>query len=350
MNIKVAIADRDEVYLERLGEGLQKNSDVICTRYSEQEAFLHALKNRKFDVVLFDPSMLEGLEGRTVDFSGVTVPVVLYAEGTDLSGLPGNVEKIAKYQRISGIYRDMVDLFASKRSGGMTSRQSSMVIAVFSPAGGTGKSTISFKLAGQLAAAGRRSLYVNLEDVPGTDAFAAAGSTGGMDEFFSFVMDGEGDVGLKLEACAAELSPGLSFLPPFSSLMDANGTSADALTDMLDKAAQTARFSCVIVDLSAGLSEKNRAILNRADHIVLVEKPDPCTQAKMGRFLGQYNLMEDYGPKLARVQNFDIGREQLWSSCPYPVIGRIPFAGTMGEENMLAFAGRLDDLDISRFL
>ena len=350
MNIRVAIADRDEVYLERLGDGLQKNSDIICTRYSEPGAFFHALKNRKVDVVLFDTSILEGVEWSSLDFSGVTVPAVLYHEETETKDLPTGIEKVMKYQRVSGIYRSIVDLFASKGRKGLESGQSSTVIAVFSPAGGTGKSTVAFKLAGQLAAAGRRSLYISVEDVPGAEAFVAAGGAGGMDELYSFVMDEKGDVGLKLEACAAELSPGLSYLAPFGNLMDANDTSAQNLSELLEKVAGTGRFSCVVVDMSTGLSEKNRMILTQADHVVLVEKPDPCTQAKMRRFLGQYNLMEDYGPKMVRVQNFDIGKAQLYSDCPYPVIGRIPFAGTMGEENMLSFAGRLPDLDISSFL
>ncbi len=349
MNIRVAIADRDEVYLERLGEGLQKNSDIICTRYSEPGAFSHALKNRKFDVVLFDTSMLDGQSWGVSDFANVTVPVVLYREGMETADLPTGMERIAKYQRISGIYRAIVDLFASKSKSGLESGQSSTVIAVFSPAGGTGKSTVAFKLARQLAAAGRRSLYLCAEDVPGAEAFVPAGGAGGMDELYSFVMDGQGDVGLKLEACAVEISPGLSYLAPFGNLMDANDTSAQSMANLLEKVAGTGRFSCVVVDMSTGLSEKNRLILTQADHVVLVEKPDPCTQAKMRRFLGQYNMMEDYGPKMVRVQNFDIGKEQLFASCPYPVIGRIPFAGTMGEENMLSFADRLLDLDISRF-
>ena len=121
MNIRVAIADRDEVYLERLGEGLQKNSDIICTRYSEPGAFFHALKNRKFDVVLFDTSILEGVEWSSLDFSGVTVPAVLYHEETETKDLPTGIEKVMKYQRVSGIYRSIVDLFASKGRKGLES-------------------------------------------------------------------------------------------------------------------------------------------------------------------------------------------------------------------------------------
>ena len=107
MNIKVAIADRDESYLDRLGEGLQRYKHLTCTRYSDPETFQRALLSRTFDVVLFDVSILSEKGDSIPDLSNVTLPIFLYHGDTEIGILPSYIEKIDKYQRVSGIYRRM---------------------------------------------------------------------------------------------------------------------------------------------------------------------------------------------------------------------------------------------------
>lgn len=350
MNIRIAIADQNETYLERLGEGLQKYKNLSCTRYSDSAAFLRALSARKFDVVLFDTSMLEDSGYQTADFSNTALPIVLYHEDTDLRFLPPDIEKIDKYQRISQIYRNLADLYALIGEGRAEAGNRASLIAVYSPAGGTGKTVVSWKLAQQISAAGGQVLYLNMEEIPSFAAFARPGEQGGLDELYTFALQRSGDIKLKLEACVQEISHGLYTMNPFGNLMDIGGLTESDVEELLEKIVSSGKFTHVIVDMSSSLSGKNRQILTKAGFIVLVEKPDRCTQAKMQRLLGQYNLMEDYAYKMVRVQNFDIGRPQLWSDCQIPVVGKIPFCGSMGDDNMLAFVSQFNPLDLNRIL
>lgn len=344
MNIKVAIADRDESYLDRLGEGLQRYKHLTCTRYSDPETFQRALLSRTFDVVLFDVSILSEKGDSIPDLSNVTLPIFLYHGDTEIGILPSYIEKIDKYQRVSGIYRRMTQLLHQHTSS-MEQGERAALIAVYSPAGGTGKTVISWKLGKQLADGGKKVLYLSLEDVPAADAFVKNGGQSGMDMVFPFARKAQEDIGSKMDGCMQEVFPNLYYLAPFSDLEDGMEVSEEEWGDFLVKLSAVGNVQYIILDMESGLSPRNRMLLLLADYIVLVEKPDPCTQAKMKRFLGQRALLEDYSYKMVRVQNFDIGNDTLWSDCGIAVAGRFPFFSAMGRADMLRFIERFPQLD-----
>jgi Mrp family chromosome partitioning ATPase len=89
----------------------------------------------------------------------------------------GGIEgKIAKYQPLDRFFARLVSVYASMQRGGLdaeTEPSSCRTTAVYSAAGGAGKTTVAMNLAKHLAEQGRRVIVLNLESLGSVSAFIA---------------------------------------------------------------------------------------------------------------------------------------------------------------------------------
>ncbi|MBR1851721.1 MAG: hypothetical protein IJ794_00895, partial [Lachnospiraceae bacterium] len=60
MIIKMAIADNNDEYIERLLNVLEGYEDLNLSVYTDRSALEQALASKHFDVFLFDPSVYDG--------------------------------------------------------------------------------------------------------------------------------------------------------------------------------------------------------------------------------------------------------------------------------------------------
>lgn len=318
MLMRVAVADENAEYVRRILSVLEEYENLSLSAYTDKQEFEKALEKKHFDVLLFDPSVSDGQKtaGKT------SLAIVLLDETEDLPEGLKSFRKIHKYQRISYIYRQILELYAEvcKDQGEVAGQSRTTALAFYSPAGGVGKTTLALTTAVRLAMGGYRTFYLNLEDMAAEDCFLPQNGEKGLSEIAS--LDENVHFSMKVQGLLQNRQENLYYLNHFDSPNDLCEMAEKELGELLRQLERTGLFDFMIVDMGTALNGKTRQVFEIADRIVLVEKDDAIAGKKLERFLEQVHIMAEYGGKMTRVLNFDRGRGSRIAS-EVPLAGKI---------------------------
>ena len=145
MNISIAVVDSDKEYNKRLSEVLQQYDELTIYICSSVQQFQKTMENNHIDVVLFDPDISE----ERLTFPGIKLPICLYSDEARNRSLYADFAKVIKYQRVSNIYKEFIREYADKAgySADFDYSQNTGILAVYSPIGGSGKTTVALAIA-----------------------------------------------------------------------------------------------------------------------------------------------------------------------------------------------------------
>ena len=322
MIIKMAIADTNEEYLERLLSIFEEYEELNLSVYTEKYALETALLSKKFDIVLFDASLYDGQTA----LNRSSLAILLMDES---KGVPENcreLPKVNKYQRISRIYQQILSLYAeiSGDVGNVLGRDSVSMIAFYSPVGGAGKTTLSLVTATKLAMQGRRTLYVNLEDIASEECYLPRTKEKGMSEIVAS-LGSNINFSMKIQSLLQSKIENLYYLNHFDSPNDLSEITGEEVSELLVQLGKSGLFDYVIIDMGVELNQRLLSVFEEVHKIVLVEKPDTIAATKMTCFLSQVHIINNYYKKMLRLLNFDNGRSTDIQS-DIPRIGRIGVA------------------------
>ena len=319
MLIKVAVADENTEYVNRILNVLEEYEDLSLSVYTEKQAFEQAAGTRHFDVLLLDPSVYDG----QIAIGKSSLIIILLDETEELPESLKSLRKIHKYQRISHIYQQILELYAEvcKDLGEVAGQGRTATIAFYSPAGGVGKTTLALTAAAKLALRGYRTFYLSLEDIASEDCYLPQNAEKGLSEIASYL--GESiHFAMKIQGLLQSKLEKLYYLNHFDSPNDLCEMTQEELGELMEQLERTGLFDFMIVDMGAALNGKTRQIFEMADKIVLVERSDAMAQKKLNIFLSQTHIMAEYGGKMFRVLNFDRGRGSM-TACEVPLAGKI---------------------------
>ena len=154
MRVKLLIATDDAEYAEHLSCSIsERHADVIDVSVCRsQENLRELLVAQRFDAALLEASMIAGM-----DLSAVGLPLLLWTDRECEAVTSAKLAKIKKYQRVSSIASDVLEQYAavSPDVRGPDSGKAH-VTAVWSPAGGVGKTTVALALAAKRPQTGKR--------------------------------------------------------------------------------------------------------------------------------------------------------------------------------------------------
>ena len=182
---------------------------------------------------------------------------------------------------------------------GAVDGESAQVITVFSPKGGTGKTTTSCNLAATAAAAGKRTLLLDL-DLQFGDTSIMLGL-----EPRKTLLDLVSDAGVmdadKLAGYVSETSIGVDVLPAPLRPEDAERVGEDRVAQLLEVARQV--YDVIVVDTSPYFHGPMLATLDRTDLLVLVAGPDVPTLKNLRLTLHTLDLLGFAAEKTRVVLN-----------------------------------------------
>ena len=104
MILKIAIADKNSEYIRRILNVLETYGDIDVSVFTDEKSLEGALDNRKFDVLLFDESIVQGIVIEKKDM----LSILLLDENTGVDESFLDFKKIYKYQRVSKIYQQIL--------------------------------------------------------------------------------------------------------------------------------------------------------------------------------------------------------------------------------------------------
>lgn len=211
-----------------------------------------------------------------------------------------------------------------------------IIIAFYSPQGGTGKTTISFNLAINYALKKLKVLFVDLGLFSSIDNYFNQKAPGkGINYLFSILRQDSSilniDTGISYIKDAVH-----SFLPEHLDVLISDnpvimdGIAFDEMCQLLDIIAASRLYDVVIVDMSSELSERNMAAMFRAQHIILVINPDVSAIHKLVSF--KNNVASKIALSDAKIEivankcirQASVVADEICDITGYEVIERIP--------------------------
>ena len=331
MNISLAIADTNRRYVEKLSEVLQQYHDLTISLFTNAEKLQAALDQTRFDVLLFDPD----ISPERLSISGVKLAVCLYSDGCGNMGLYPDCAKILKYQRISNIYKNMLREYADKAGeyADFGNRTSTKLIGVYSPAGGSGKTTVALAIASRLKSMGNAVLFVNTEQLES----ASFVNTHDEDGLAMLVEDAENEnvnFKVKLTAISKHGMDDMEYVEGFTRLVDYAAMTGEDIGNVFRRMKRESDYRYVIIDMDSNLDAVNKTIFELADQVVIVEKPGELPVRKMELFAQQV-LVQEQKNKLVRILNFAESNSVYCNELDVPVIGTIHNYGNLKLDSII---------------
>lgn len=319
MIIKIAIAENNEVYLERLMNVFEEYEELSLSVYTDKRSLENALSARHFDVLLFNPEIFDG----QMSLDKTTVAVLLLDESKRVPESCADFAKVKKYQRISMIYKRILELYAEicGNVGKILGQRSVTAIGFYSPIGGAGKTTLALVTATKLAMKGYRTFYINLEDVSSEDCYLPQNGEKGLSEMVSS-LESNVNFQMKSQSLLQTKQDNLFYMNHFESPNDVYEITGEEIDELLKKFINTGLFDYIIIDLGVSLNKKMLQVFESVDKIVLIEKPDAISRKKMTTFFNQVHIIKEYGNKMYRIMNFENGHSSAVQT-NIPMIGKV---------------------------
>lgn len=318
MNISIAIVDKNREYLDRLVEVLQEYKELTVSMFTSAERLEQVLQTKKIDIVLFDPDVSE----EKISLKGCGMGICLYSDEAKNTALYAVEHKVLKYQRVSMIYKEILKLYAGEAniSFDLGGSKNTRVLAVYSPIGGSGKTTVSLAMASKLASYGKNVLYLNLEQL-NSSSCANPYVEEGMISLVEAVNENV-NFELTMKGIMKKGLNGVLYVEGFERIVDYNIVTKEEVYKVLDNIRKCDICDIVIVDMNSYIDVIGQAVFELADDIIVIGKPGELPEQKMSTF-AQQALVLEHRNKMCQVSNFMEGNGGLAKYLDVEEIGRV---------------------------
>jgi len=288
MIIKLAIADKDQVYAEKLIKYLSCNySDKLEIYYFTEVAEFHNfIKKNKVDIVISTETFgvdLKQVPERTI--------FVYFSESTSIDTI-NDKRTICKYQKIDLIYKEIISIYAERTTNfgyKVNEGDTTKLITFVSCSGGTGSSTTAAACAINFTRMGKKVLYLNLERFGTANLFFNAEGTFNIGDIIYAIKSKKTNLSLKLESTVKRDISGVYFYDPTVMAMDILELDVEDIKKLIDEVKITGGYDYIIVDTDFTLDKKIALLFDYSNNIVFVSDGKDVSNAK---FLRAYKAME----------------------------------------------------------
>ena len=295
MRIKLAILDQDANYLTRITNVFtSKFSDKLeIYSFSDLDVAISKLEDAKINVFIASDNfeMDETLLPRHCGF----------AYFVDSAGIETykKYPAICKYQKVESIYKTILEIFSDNVSESIglkwISDSSARVITFASASGGVGCSTAAAACAKSLALAGRKTLYINLEQFGCVDRFFTGEGQANFDDVIYALKSQQARLSLKLESCVKQDVSGVCFYSSPKSALDVADLKASEMSRLMADLKLTGCYENIVIDVNFSLCELNLEVLGYSDAIIFVLDGADASLIKFTRAYHALEILERQG-------------------------------------------------------
>lgn len=347
--INVVLIDKDELYLNRLTNYLIDKADSFnVSSFSSPEILDEFLVNKsnKVDVLVLP------MDFANDSIKQLTIPAkVILSEGPG-SKLEG-FESVYKYQKADKFLSDILQIFSEKtgRTDAVTrGNKNTKIVGVYSPVGGSGKTTIALALSTLCASFGLKVFYLNFEKLNSSDAFFAPAPQGSMSDVFLALKTKGANIGLKLIAnCYTDPATKINYINSPDSAMEYNELTESEITRLLQEFDNLGKYDLVFVDMHSAFDKFNTDILTCCDQILMPFCQDSLSLVKMTAFLREFKFHDSLSsltPKIHMIANkTDANGTAVIQSELVPkraIEAYIPYSPVFADIKNLSYAGNLN--------
>lgn len=261
---KLAVLEPEQAYAEVLLNFLQDKKEPLfeISVFTRESAFEDYLKTEKVTVLLISESC------EYEKYKDQVEVVMLLSAGTVLRE-GEEYPSVYKFQSAEQIFRKVNEVYVKtcKDTGSTYFPRTGKYckqIGIFSPYGGTGKTTLSVVL-GNFLGAKQRVLVVNLEQFQKNYSWMPQGATQGVSEFLYYVQQEGGHAEEKLASLVCTLG-NLEYLPGVSNYLDLEQLAEEEMQEFVYRLMAASQAEVIIYDISF-LGKGLWKILEQCDRI-----------------------------------------------------------------------------------
>ncbi len=350
MNIKILIADQSKEYLDRLIDKLQEYSELDISIATSYDKLIKTMNNNRYDIVLFNSDLSDS----KISFNSVKLAICLYDEEQENSRLYKELKFIRKYQRISNIYKELIDSYSCEAgySPDFSNGISTKIVAVYSPMGGIGKTTTALVLTQKLQAAGYNSLFISLEQTD-SSSIIYPHEKEGITELIAAASgseaDDEGSFDIKLRSIVKEGAGNTRYVEGFSRIVDYMDVSDEDIERLFEKIRKVSNSDYVIVDMNSNIDALANKVFELSDKIVIVERDNESFKHKFD-IISSYPPIQDVWNKVVTVDNFAHGSYLNKNNVNADNIGYISDYGSIAMEDLIRESVRNSNISIDKIV
>ena len=298
MRVKLLIASDDADYSEHIsGYISEHHTDVIdVTVCSSVERLKELLRIQNFDAALLEASQIGG-----IDLCAIMLPMLLWTDDVCAEVAPAELKKINKYQRISAITASVLEncAIASPYLRDPDTGKA-RITAVWSPAGGVGKTSVALAFAASKVSENKNVLYLNLESFSSVPVYFS--ETGkGISAVFEMLENSECNVKMLIQSINRQDRGGISYFCRPDNFDDLNILSVENIGVLTNACAGVSDE--LIIDLSCACDERTRQVFSIADKVLLVIDQTNMAKNKLSQFVYQHDMFDLIKNKAALVIN-----------------------------------------------
>ncbi|MCD8086241.1 MAG: hypothetical protein LUF28_07965 [Clostridiales bacterium] len=351
MKIKIALLTSDTQYTDKLLAAitLQYADKVDLSIFTQKQVAETVLVEQRPNIFLV------GDEFGAVDFKLPPSVELVYFVAQKGIHLINQHRAICKYQTISEIYRELLDVYAES-AGSSVILQGDLnrvcqIITFCSAAGGTGTSVAAAAFARRLASQGQKVLYLNLEPCGNADLyFSGGGDSGFSDVLYSLAM-ANGMLSMRLESAAKQDACGVFYYSECASALDLLELDAEKMRQLFEELEKARLYEWIVVDTAFCFSSQMYQQIERSYRTVFVSDGSERANLKLNRCLDALTILNEQGTELPMdrivlfYNRFSSKTGKRLRSLPYTEAGgvnRIENATTQELLQLLADNSELD--------
>jgi cellulose biosynthesis protein BcsQ len=269
--LNLVISDLDESYARGLLEYISSYHSAAFTVscFTKLESFTKYLELRPaVDAMLISPEFY----GLSNEFPNIKLKVVL-SPGVLNREYPG-FQVLNKYCTGEKLLGDILHLYSKLNPNEQrvsACLKCTSLIGIYSPAGGTGKTTIASALAMKCNEIGLNSFYLNLESIQSTGVFFNSKAKRNLSYVFLYLKEKCKNLSFKMEGIKdCDNGSGVHYFNPPESPLEYEELNSDELEQLLQGIKEMGCYNYVFIDMSSSFDRKNYRIIDMCDRIVLV--------------------------------------------------------------------------------
>jgi len=308
MKVKLLVATFDTEYAGLFSNHISEHHANIIdiSVCSTLECFGDTLKKQKFDVALIDTAFIG-----SIDTSSIHLPLLLWSDNENtVDEIPQELGRVNKYRRISSIVATVLEKYApvSGRRFGLDLKKAN-ITAVWSPAGGVGKTTVALAYASSNVSAenmprdnrviNKEVFYLNLENFSSVPAFFNKPGKS-ISSVFEMLDSHEGNTKILVRGICNR-DKGVMYLNKPDNYDDMNILTSENIRELISSCSSLADE--LVVDLSCTCDARTESVFEAADKIFIVTEQSTSTGVKMMQFISQNDIYERIKEKVVFIAN-----------------------------------------------
>lgn len=296
--LNLTIADIDEAYAKGLSGYVNSYHPTAFTVscFTNKDSFIGYMEQQPLvDVLLISP----GFYDISICYTNIKLRAVL--SGDSLSQEYPGFQVISKFSTGEKLLGEVIHLYSMLNPLKMkfaTCLKDTRLIGVYSPAGGTGKTTIAAALAIQCNELGMRSFYLNLESIQSTGVFFNTNSKRNLSYVFYYLKEKSNNLPFRMEGIkSTDNDSGADYFSPPESPLEYGEIDTKELEQMVQGIKEMGFYEYIFIDMSCTFDVKNYKIMSLCDYIVLVFLQEPVNLLKNRVLLNELAKLNDTGMK-----------------------------------------------------